>query len=116
MDLPGHRVINIKTPHRTPASIPQLPTRRWMANTCHMESRGLARDSLRPVATRDLHQLQARGNSHFRSLGVCHHETHHPNAVCQLTLPSPMPPLVSSKKPEQTQRPLNKEKREECWQ
>jgi hypothetical protein len=30
---------------------------------------------------------------------------HHPNIVCQLTLPSPTPPLASSKKPEQAQRP-----------
>jgi hypothetical protein len=62
-------------------------------------------ETLRPVAARDLHQLQGRGNFHFRSLGVCHHEDHHPNTVCQLTLPSPTPPLANSKKPERMQRP-----------
>jgi hypothetical protein len=62
-------------------------------------------ETLRPMATRDLHQLQGRGNLHFWSLGVCYHEGHHPNTVCQLTLPFPTPPLASSKKPERTQRP-----------
>jgi hypothetical protein len=52
-------------------------------------------------------RFQGRGNLHFWSLGVCHYETHHPNAICQLTLPSPTPPLASSKKPERTQRPAS---------
>jgi hypothetical protein len=70
----------------------------WLIHTMQRSEDWLA--TLRPVATRDLHQLQGRGNFHFWNLGVHNHEAQHPNIVCQLTLPSLTPPLASSKKPE----------------